>query len=155
MHRCRHVFPLSQFGFEPPDAKSVPVLPRCDSHRLPERALQMGSAPSRDFRKRAQRNPAVRFRFDLAAHPANEIGLRAAARLSWMAATAGSEPGSLRRFRLNEEKNLRAVRASRWARRPAVDPGRADRVDERAVHSCVMQGDCGKASLPRHGGKRG
>jgi hypothetical protein len=69
-----------------------------------------------------------------------------------MAAPAGSESGLFRRFWLNEEKDLPRVRAARWARRPAIDPRRANRINERAIHPRVMQCDRGKASSPRERG---
>jgi hypothetical protein len=50
--QCRgHVFPLSQFGFEPRDAKRVRVLPRRDSHRPVEGALQVRGAQPCEFRE--------------------------------------------------------------------------------------------------------
>ena len=155
MQCCGHVFPLSQFGFEPRHAKRVRILPRRDSHRLAERALQVSGAQPRAFRKAPQRKRAVRVALDFAAHASDEIRLRVAARLARMAAPAGSESGLFRRFRLNEEKNLLRVRAARRAGRPAVDSRRADRIDERAIHSRVVQSDCRKAFPPRERGDCG
>jgi len=72
-----------------------------------------------------------------------------------MAPPTGSEPGSLGHFRLNEKKNLPGVRAARRAGRPAVDPRRSDRINERAVHARIVQSDGREASLSRERGDGG
>src|ERR1700688_1110854 len=92
---------------------------------------------------------------DFAAYTPNEFRLRTAARLARMTPAASSESCLLGRFRLNEEKNLFRVRPARWARRPAINSRRADRIDERALHSRIMQSDRCKASPARERWKRG
>jgi len=150
-----HVFPLSKFGFEPRDAKRVRILPRRNAHRLAECALQVSSAKPCALRQVPQRKCAVRVALDFAAHAPNEIGLRAAVRPARMAAPAGPESSLLRCLWQNEEKYLPRMWATRWARRPAVNPRRAHSIDERAIHSRVMQGDRRKASTPRERGDCG
>jgi hypothetical protein len=112
----------------------------------------MGGAQSCEFRKGSKRNRAVPVALDFAAHSSNEIYLRAATRLARMTTPAGPESGYFCRFWLAEEKNLPRVRAARWARRPAIDPRRTNRIDECAIHPRVVQSDCGKASSPPEGG---
>lgn len=107
------------------------------------------------LREALKRNGAIRAPFDFAAHAANEIRMRVARRLARMATPASSESGLFRRIGLNEEENLLCVRAARWARGAAIDPRRADCIDERAVHSRVMQSDCREASPPRERGDCG
>ena len=104
----------------------------------------MGGAQPCEFREGPKRNCAFRVALDFAAHAPNEIRMRGAACVARMAALARAESGLFRHFRLSEEKNLVRARPARWARRPTVDPCRANGVDERAIHARIVQRDRGE-----------
>jgi len=76
--------------------------------------------------------------FDLAAHARYGFDPRIAqAGASRMATKACSKALLLRSFRQRKERDLRAPRFPRWARRPAIDSSRANRVNKRPVRLAV------------------
>src|SRR5258705_13297222 len=79
-----------------------------------------------------QRNGLVEVPLDIAANGA-DIGRARVGRRLRPTPQTGAEAGLLGGHGLFEELNVPAQSAPRWARNPAIDPGRGHRRDEAAV----------------------
>ena len=143
VERARHRLALAQFVFQAPDSARLGVLAGRNAHHALEGALQVEGAEMDGCAQAGERRWFLRVGGDGAADALHERHLRVADnRLLRVAAAAGAESCLLGRFREREEGDILAPGSPRRAGGAAVNPRRADGVDERAVRLAVAREHC-------------